>query len=188
MEDFFNFHNKLSPLKDDTKKELASIIKLKSIKKGEKIIKAGAYCREIFFIQKGFVKLRFNSESGKEFIMRFFQENQALTVIDSLIERKPSLYEIIALEDTSYIAIPFFEFEKRFQEHPELETFFRKLMTRASINMMERVSEMLEEEAKNRYSNFLEKNPSFFQRIKLGDISKYLGITQVSLSRIRGNK
>lgn len=188
MEDFFDFHNKLSPLKEGTKKELNSIIKLKSIKKGEEIIKEGAYCRDIFFIQKGLVKFRFNSESGKEFIMRFFQEGQALTIIDSLIEKQPSLYEIIALEDTSYIAIPFLELEKRFQEHPELETFFRKLITKASINMMERVSEMLEEEAKNRYSNFLETNPTFFQRIKLGDISKYLGITQVSLSRIRASK
>ena len=61
-------------------------------------------------------------------------------------------------------------------------------MTIANLNMIERVSEILEEDAKKRYLNFTSKNPQLLPRISLGDLARYLGITQVSLSRIRANK
>lgn len=50
---------------------------------------------------------------------------------------------------------------------------------------MERISEMLEENAKERYANFVRDYPTLLQRISLGDLANYIGITQVSLSRIR---
>jgi len=53
------------------------------------------------------------------------------------------------------------------------------------MNMMERVSEMLEENAGERYAHFLALNSRLVNRISLGDLASYLGITQVSLSRIR---
>jgi hypothetical protein len=47
---------------------------------------------------------------------------------------------------------------------------------------------MLEENATARYHNFLNTNGQLLQRISLGDLACYLGITQVSLSRIRAKK
>ena len=69
-----------------------------------------------------------------------------------------------------------------------METAFRKLLSIATINMMKRISEMLEENATKRYNHFLKDNSQLLQRISLGDLANYLGITQVSLSRIRANK
>ncbi len=54
--------------------------------------------------------------------------------------------------------------------------------------MMHRVSERLDSDAKQRYKNFLHQYPDLIQRISLGNLSNYLGITQVSLSRIRAEK
>ncbi|OPZ15087.1 MAG: hypothetical protein BWZ05_02293 [Bacteroidetes bacterium ADurb.BinA245] len=53
---------------------------------------------------------------------------------------------------------------------------------------MKRISEMLEENATERYNHFLQDNGFLLQRISLGDLANYLGITQVSLSRIRASK
>jgi hypothetical protein len=53
---------------------------------------------------------------------------------------------------------------------------------------MERISEMLEENAKERYNNFVNDYPTLLQRISLGELANYIGITQVSLSRIRAGK
>jgi hypothetical protein len=44
---------------------------------------------------------------------------------------------------------------------------------------------MLEQDATEQYNKFVEENSSILQRINLGDLAKYLGITQQSLSRIR---
>lgn len=54
--------------------------------------------------------------------------------------------------------------------------------------MMGRISEMLEDDGKKRYYNFLKQRPDLIQRISLGDLADYIGITQVSLSRIRAQK
>ena len=92
------------------------------------------------------------------------------------------------MEDLEFISTPLLQFEQLCEKHHSLENFYRKLMTIANMNMMERIKEMLEEDAKNRYSNFVKIHPNLLQRISLGDLSKYLGITQVSLSRIRAGK
>ncbi|MEF9476504.1 hypothetical protein OWR28_00925 [Chryseobacterium sp. 1B4] len=54
--------------------------------------------------------------------------------------------------------------------------------------MMGRISEMLEDDGKKRYHNFLKQRPDLIRRISLGDLADYIGITQVSLSRIRAQK
>ena len=54
--------------------------------------------------------------------------------------------------------------------------------------MMKRISEMLEENGTEHYIKFVEENNQLLQRISLGDLASYLGITQVSLSRIRAKK
>ena len=80
------------------------------------------------------------------------------------------------------------EMEKLCLKHHSIETFFRKLVSMAVVNMMKRISEMLEENASTRYAHFIKDNGHLLQRISLGDLASYLGITQVSLSRIRSQK
>jgi CRP/FNR family transcriptional regulator, anaerobic regulatory protein len=69
-----------------------------------------------------------------------------------------------------------------------METFFRKLLSVATVKMVKRISEMLEQDATEQYNKFVEENNSILQRINLGDLAGYLGITQQSLSRIRAAK
>ena len=67
-------------------------------------------------------------------------------------------------------------------------------MERVGRILLERYYVMLEErfvrnhfkEARERYENLLATNPDWLQRVPLGHIASYLGITQETLSRIRG--
>lgn len=187
MNEFIEFCNKISPLDDISSAELSSILRVRSVKKNERLIFSNSRSRELFYIKRGLVKFCFNSD-GQEFIMRFFEENSLLADIESYAKKKSSKYEIVAIEDTEYYALSFSEFEKLCIKHHKLETFFRKFMTMANLNMMERISEILEEDAKKRYLNFVSKYPKLLERISLGNLANYLGITQVSLSRIRATK
>lgn len=187
MEQLISFISRLNPIEMEAKKSLAKIIESKSIKKGSYVISPNTYCNDLFFIKKGIVKMQFNSNGG-EFIMRFFEENIIFTDLESVNTHKRSKYEVLALEDSELIIIPFNEFEKLCLKHLSLETFHRKFLTLAHLNMMDRIREMLEENAKKRYENFIKSYPSLVQRIHLRDLAKYIGITQVSLSRIRASK
>lgn len=184
---FIDFANRLSPLSEEAKIDLMASISTKTYPKGSLLLKEGDTCRHLYFIQEGLVKLCFNKED-KEFIMRFFPEGALFTLLDSYLNQLPATYEIIALEATTVTMIRNTAMDALCRKHHTIETFFRKLISTAALNMMDRVSELLEENATTRYAHFVAGNSALLQRISLGDLANYLGITQVSLSRIRAKK
>ena len=187
MADFIQFCNQLSPLNKAATDGLLDRLKTKTFQKGGYLLNAGDVCRHLYFIDKGLTKTFFNRD-GKEFIMRFFPENIIFTVLDSYLTQTPSSFMIKALEQTTVTYIGQDDLEELCKKHHCIETFFRKLVSFAALNMMKRISEMLEENAMERYKHFVKENNPLLQRISLGDLACYLGITQVSLSRIRARK
>lgn len=187
MESFISFISQLSALDEKVKEELLEIVETKTIAKGRTVFSPNIRCQELFFVNSGLVKMLFHSD-GDQFIMRFFEENTMFTDLESSNTKRHSKHEVIALEDTELVVVPFYPFENLCLKHHALETFYRKFLTIANLNMMARIKEMLEEDAKKRYENFVLNYPHIVQRINLGDLSGYLGITQVSLSRIRAQK
>lgn len=187
MPHFLQFATQLSPLSEEAAEGLAARLQTKTISKGGYLLKNGSVCRYLFFINKGLTKTHFYHED-KQFIMRFFAENALFTVLDSYVQQSPSAYMITALETTTVTCIAQRHMESLCKKHHCIETFLRKLVSMASVNMMKRISEMLEENAAQRYHNFVHENGDLLQRISLGDLASYLGITQVSLSRIRAGK
>ena len=185
--DFVQFSNRLSLLNKEATNDLLNQLKAKTFQKGDYLLENGRVCKHIYFIDKGLVKTFFYND-GKEFIMRFFPENIMFTVLDSYLTQTPSKFMIMALEPTTVTYILHDHLEELCAKHHCIETFFRKLVSFAALNMMKRISEMLEENATERYTHFIHENHSLLQRISLGDLACYLGITQVSLSRIRAKK
>ena len=159
----------------------------KTYRKGDFLLKADETCRYFYFIEKGLVKLFFDN-GDKDFIMTFFAENAFFAELSGFLTGKPSKYMIVALEQTEILRIHRDVIMDLCKKHHSAETLFSKLYSKAPVNMMGRISEMLEDDGKKRYYNFLEQRPDLIQRISLGDLADYIGITQVSLSRIRAQK
>lgn len=187
MTDFLSAFDHLAVLTPEARRELLNHLTSRSYAKGELLLRNGDTCRKLFFIDEGLTKTYFRKEE-KEFIMRFFPDKSLFTVVDSFETQTPSHYEIMALEPTAVTSILKTDLETLCKAHHCIETAYRKLMAFATINMMKRISEMLEENATERYAHFLRDHGTLLQRISLGDLASYLGITQVSLSRIRAGK
>ena len=187
MTQFIQFVNHLTPLDLLAADCLSNRLEPRTLDKGEYLLKSGQVCRHLYFIDKGLVKTFFTKEE-KQFIMRFFPENSMFTVLDSFLTGKPSTYSVLALEPTAVTCISKTEMDTLCADHHCVETFLRNLVSLASVNMMNRISEMLEENATERYNHFVRESHPLLQRISLGDLAGYLGITQVSLSRIRAGK
>lgn len=187
VDSFINFCNRLSKFEQAAITELSTHVKTRTFPKGTYLLKRGEVCKYLFFLEEGLAKTFFYKDD-KEFIMKFFPENTMFTVLDSYLMQRPSNFMIIALEDTTVTFIDHIIMEQLCKNHHSVETFFRKLVSLASLNMMKRISEMLEENATQRYKHFLSDNSQLLQRVSLGDLASYLGITQVSLSRIRAKK
>jgi len=187
MPDFQDFCYNFSPLTKEAADELFKDLKTKSFKKGEYIVKRGEVCKYLFFLNEGLAKICFEKDD-KNFVMRFFSEQRLFTVFDSYLTQTPSEFMLVALEPTTVTMISYEKMEALCKKHHCMETFFRKLISITPVRMMRRISEMLEENATERYNIFVKEYNNILQRISLGDIANYLGITQQSLSRIRAQK
>lgn len=166
---------------------LVSGLELKTYRKGDFLLKGDETCKHFYFLDKGLVKLFFDN-GDKDFIMTFFAENSFFTELNGFLTGHPSKYMIVALESCDVFRIHKDTIEGLCKKHHTAETLFSKLYSKAPVNMMGRISEMLEDDGKKRYNNFLKQRSDLIQRISLGDMADYIGITQVSLSRIRAQK
>ncbi|KOS05306.1 hypothetical protein AM493_04115 [Flavobacterium akiainvivens] len=187
MKDILEFINQISSLSIDANEDFLEALEIKTYPKGTFILKADQVCRNYYFIKSGLTKSHFYKEE-KEFIMTFFKEKMMFTEISSYLTEKPSRYMITALEETTVCCISKKDVMELCKKHHPIEALFSKMFSFATLNMMKRISEMLEENGTDRYNNFIRENNELLQRISLGDLANYLGITQVTLSRIRAAK
>ena len=72
-----------------------------------------------------------------------------------------------------------------FTEDLHIANWGRRYAEMELLATEERLISMLSAIASERYKELIEKEPDLLQRLPLGNIATYLGITQASLSRIR---
>lgn len=74
-----------------------------------------------------------------------------------------------------------------FDQHRDVERLFRIIVERSYVDTINRLESLQFHSAEERYLFLTKKFPQIVKEIPIKHIASYLGITQVSLSRIRGN-
>jgi CRP-like cAMP-binding protein len=175
---------KISPLTESSRQAIEELASVVLIKKNQNLQPIGVVCRTIYFVQKGLARIYYYKD-GTEITEYFAFENEMIIRAESLFTEKPSKKGIQALEDTSFIGIASAALFELFDRHPDLERLFRKLIESAYVETVNRIENIQFHTAEERYAQLIHANPAMIRRIPLKHIASYLGITQVSLSRIR---
>jgi CRP/FNR family transcriptional regulator, anaerobic regulatory protein len=152
--------------------------------KGSVFVKEGHISRELFFVEKGLTKI-ITFHQDRTFILRLFPENEFVTIVDSFTTQQPSRFQLITIEDTTMLSIEYDNYELLCAENHIVANAFRKISQITAAQMMKRISDILSNDAATLYENFVRDNADILRRISLGDAAQYIGITPVSLSRIR---
>ncbi|WMX16156.1 MULTISPECIES: Crp/Fnr family transcriptional regulator [unclassified Aureispira] len=167
--------------------DFRSITTIKSFPKHFLLHEEGTICNELFFIEKGIARSYYHKD-GKDITAHFALENEAITAIDSFIQRKKSRYNIEILEEAVIYSMTHQAIDQLLALNPQYEKFIRLFLEHIYIDLAERIEDLLFYNAKERYDNLMQKNPSLDQRVNLGHIASYIGVTQETLSRIRASK
>ncbi|EHQ27866.1 Crp/Fnr family transcriptional regulator [Mucilaginibacter paludis] len=157
----------------------------KAVKKNSILLHAGAICRNVYFVNKGCLRVFNTDKEGEEHNVLFCPENWWAVDIASFSEQTPAFYTIGALEDTEVFYLSYHVLEKLYTEVPKLERFFRILVQNGFYLYQRRTTLNLSKTAKERYELFEKQYPKLEQRIAQKHIASYLGITPVFLSIIR---
>lgn len=158
----------------------------KTLDKGDYLLRNGETCRTDNFVVNGALKAYYiNSETGKEEILYFAIEDWWATDIESFQKRKPSIYNIQAIERTTLLQISYDSFQEILRQIPKLERFFRLILENYLGSLQRRIILNNVLDAEQRYLDFMEKYPKISDRVPKYLIASYLGITPEFLSRIR---
>jgi CRP-like cAMP-binding protein len=184
MQAFFETVNQFIYLSAESKLALAAILQRMELPKGHVLVRADTICHYIYFIEKGLSRTYY-LKGGKDVTDWISTENTFACSIVSFITRKPDRRTIELLEDSLLWAIHYQDIERLYQVHHEIERFGRLVTSYGLVQMQQRFDELHFATAHERYKHLIETNPTIIQRVPLGMIASYLGITGETLSRIR---
>jgi len=165
--------------------DILPYFKLVNIAKSDFLIREGQTSSDIYFINSGLFRI-FYLKDGIETSRYFASENEFATTLTSFLTQQPSFENMQALENSSLLKLHFDSLQLIYKRHPVWESFFRQLLQEAYLGMAKRIESFITKSAEERYSDFIKLNPHLLQRVPQQYIATYLGITPVSLSRIRG--
>lgn len=175
------------PMSD--KSVLALIEKTDSItlEKGHVLSRAGTKDNYLYFVKQGIVRA-YTEHDAKEVTFWFGTEGDIVCSMRNFVENSPSYENIDLLEDCTFYRIHTSELEKLFRENIEIANWGRCFLGKEIMKVESRLIEQQFATASERYQSLMKNNPRLLQRVSLGIIASYLGITQVSLSRIRAKE
>jgi CRP-like cAMP-binding protein len=179
-----NVNNLTGIIPLDLAADILSLLETHSLPKNHLLHKQGDICHHIYLVQKGIVRTFFYKE-GKDITVHIASEGELITAIDSVISLKKSRYNVELLEDSEIHKISYTALQSLMEKHPEHEKYMRLILEQLYAEGADRIEEFLFYSAKQRYENLLKNRPDLLNRVNLGHIASYLGMTQETLSRIR---
>ena len=150
-------------------------------------IREGESSNRVAFIVSGVFRVFCVTRGGVEKTLAFRNEGQFLAALSPLIEKRDCWYSIQALEPGELLCLDVEELDGFTQASGSCwDRVFRKYIVQLYIEKENRERSFLTEDARTRYLNFVENFPDLEERIPNFHIASYLGISHVTLSRIRG--
>jgi len=183
-ESFIAYLDRISGLSKDAREAILSLCSKVNVKKNENLQYIGQTCKTIYFVLEGTARIYYYKDD-KEVTEYFAFENDLIIRAESLFTGNPSHKAIQAISHTTFIAIPAHSLFELFDHFHEVERLFRKVVEHSYVETINRLESLQFHSAEERYQALIEKSPEVVREIPLKLIASYLGITQVSLSRIR---
>ena len=171
-----------------SREELDAIVNFSSEKKlveGEVYIRFGSASRKLAYIKKGLIRTSYLKENGEDITILLRWEDQFFSSYDSIFFNQASRFTYQALEPTVILEANYDEFMDFLNSkavYAKAKDFF--LLSMLAENM-ERVESFVLLNPEERYLRLIKEKPNIVQRCPDKYIATLLGITPVSLSRIR---
>ena len=186
-EQFFKKIKTYADLSKEGENAWRSLLKEKTYQKGDYFISIGQIPKKVAFITKGLFSQYYINDNGETIIKYFFPEGRIAGSIPATLTQSESLFDIVALEETTVLEYNFIEFKKLVSTYHDISEFYIRYLEQHWVVDKEPYEVSLRSDpAKVRYADFLQKYPDLVKRLKKHHIAAYLGITPTQLSRIFG--
>jgi CRP-like cAMP-binding protein len=182
---FLNYLRKFVDLTDDEFiKCIIPIAKIRRIGKKEMLTKAGEVENYFNFIIKGLVR-KYYKKNNQEINTQISLEGHIILSQESFHSRTASEYYIETIEPTVFISIQFDDLEKLYSQSKKMEHLGRLVITHTMMLKDRWQMQMVKMTPRERFLNFVMKNPELLQRVPQKDLASYLNIKPETFSRFK---
>lgn len=176
--------NRISPLDEQHTTQLLGLMRRIEAPKHLVIIRADRIEKSIYFIEKGIARA-YCDGPDHQITFWFGMEGDLIFSYNSYINGLAGYESVELLEPCVLYELNMDDLQRFFDTDVFFANWGRKLAEQELVRTEERLIARLFKSASERYQELLSSNPALIQRIQLGYIASYLGVTQVTLSRIR---
>jgi CRP-like cAMP-binding protein len=148
------------------------------------LLEAGHYASRLFVIKAGTVRMWFNQD-GKDVTLQFFFEGSPVCSFESFLKGIPSDFNIETIEPSDILIIEKDDILAFLESHPQEKERTAMFLIDRMIYYIQLFLSRIKDNPQKRYENLIQENPEILRRVPQHYIASYLGITPVSLSRIR---
>ena len=169
------------------KEALNSIIsqfEVRTLKEGEFLLETGKICREMAFIESGYLRM-YNLVDGKDITLWIGSQGRFITSLSSFEFQTVNYWNIQALTNCSLFVLKRENHLKLCEQQPKWLEFDNKLLAHSFALLEQKMFAQLHTTSQQRFEFLLRENPALFNHVPLQHIASMLGITPESLSRLR---
>ncbi len=182
---FISFVKRIIDLPEAEEAKILKLLKPTKIAKGEYYIREGQIPKKFGFVESGLFRYLYINNKGTEFTKNFILENSFISAYSAMISQQPSRMFIEALEDSFVYDLSYNDWLELKKGHECWNQFLVVILEKAFSTKEIRERDLLLLEAQERYDIFKKEFPTLENRIKQHLVASYLGISPISLSRIR---
>lgn len=179
------YFNSISPLSEETWKEVSILFKKKTLSANEHFVEERNYAKEIGFLEEGVVRAFFTNNEAKEYNKQFFVSPSLVGAYTSLLTKEKNLIPQQTLTECVIWVAEYSKLEKLFMKFHDFERLGRKVAEFYFLEKEKKELEMALMDATERYLLFKEHFPTLEQLIPQYHIASYLSISPTQLSRLR---
>jgi len=165
--------------------EILEIIEIDNYKKGDIFIQKNKADKCEYIILEGICKSFLISPEGNEITLSFFKNKSIISPYTTRIKKGVSILNFKALTDLKIVKMDAKLFEKLIIENIEVRDFANSVLRNELVRKTDKEIGFASLTAKQRLNEFREQFIELENIIPHTDIATYLGITNVSLSRLR---
>ena len=154
----------------------------------ESVIQQGEFNKNIYKITSGLIKLVYVTRSGSSYTKSFLEAGAIFASMTCTLAGEPARFSAVCLTDVEVEQLPARKFRELTDSDPAILRFSNQMFRRLALRNEEREYDFLCLSAEERYEKFLRGSPGLARQLTQIEIAAYLGITPVSLSRIRAGR
>ena len=177
--------NAVAPVSNRSMAKIKALVEYVKIEKGQLIAQVGKRNNLEYFLIDGICKSFLHSPDGDEVSLSFFMSKSILSPHTTRNKEGRSMINIRALIDMEVATIPADQFEQLMVDDLEIRHFGNEVLRNELRQKVEKEIGLASLPAKVRLQNLRAQFPNIENQIAHSDIASYLGITTISLSRLR---